>query len=125
MASPSTRKRIVDDSYQNRYMNRIQLVLIETACFCVAYKLVTDSTNCFAPSVVMAKYSLGLYYKLNVTNYDVILICFVFLSNFRFEHGILLDVCSFNLPGSVSNFSVNMAFVLPDSVLEISNLYAN
>lgn len=59
MASPGTRNRIVRDSYHTRYMNRIQLVLIETACICVAYKLVTDSTNCFAPSVAMAKYNLG------------------------------------------------------------------
>lgn len=119
MASPSTRKRIVDESYQTRYMNRIQLVLVEIACFCVAYKLVTDSTNCFAPSAVMAKYSLGL--SQSYSN----LLCFLVQVNFRFEHDILLDVCSVNLPGSVSNFSVNMAFVLPDSVLEISNLYAN
>lgn len=72
MASPSTRKRIVDESYQTRYMNRIQLVLVEIACFCVAYKLVTDSTNCFAPSAVMAKYSLGLSQTMK-------LFCFVFL----------------------------------------------
>lgn len=65
MASPGTRKRIVQDCYQTRYMNRIQIVLIESACFCVAYKLVTDSTNYFGPSVVIAKYNLSLCTKTN------------------------------------------------------------
>lgn len=59
MASPRTRERIIKESYLSRYMNRTQVILVELTSISIAYKLVTDSPNFFAPSADIIKFYPG------------------------------------------------------------------
>lgn len=54
MAKPTTQQRITRDGLRSFYMNRVFLTLTFTSCFCIAYQLITDSVNVFAPSSVIA-----------------------------------------------------------------------
>lgn len=54
MAKPITQQRITRDGLRSLYMNRVLLTLTFTSCFCIAYQLITDSVNVFAPSSVIA-----------------------------------------------------------------------
>lgn len=59
MASKVTRQRIIRESCQIKFMNIVQLILTQMTGISVAFKLVTDSTNFFAPSAELEKINPG------------------------------------------------------------------
>lgn len=53
-------------------MNRVFLTLTFTSCFCIAYQLITDSVNVFAPSSVIASELSPGKWKIKL-NYNVVI----------------------------------------------------
>lgn len=71
MAKPTTQQRITRDGLRSFYMNRVFLTLTFTSCFCIAYQLITDSVNVFAPSSVLSpgKWKIKLNYNIHFKSY--------------------------------------------------------
>lgn len=59
MASSGTRQRIIRECTEIKYLNVVQLCLFQMTGISVACKLITDSTNFFAPSAELEKIHPG------------------------------------------------------------------
>lgn len=59
MASTDTKQRIIREKSEITLMNLVQLILSQLTSISVAWKLITDSTNFFAPSAELEKVHPG------------------------------------------------------------------